>query len=185
MVTLDEDRELLETATGSQGQIENVEESIVELKQIKAKAKSAFTKCRCHLLVLIQDKETNVEAISKMCDTLDECEQENMDIILRLSEKHKGKKDSKSCFKLSQEIEQLEIEYSSAQNRAQEVLDTMLGKKPAYQPDDHGSGSHIVKKLIRADTVAIGVFRLRPANSVQSQSRVIISRTFNSGKRSD
>ena len=23
----------------------------------------------------------------------------------------------------------------------------MLSKKPAYQPDDHGSGSHIVKKL--------------------------------------
>ena len=23
----------------------------------------------------------------------------------------------------------------------------MLGKKPAYQPDDHGSGSHILKKL--------------------------------------
>ena len=83
---------MLETATGSQGQIENVEESIVELKQMKAKAKSAFTKCRRHLLVLIQDKETNVEAISKMCDILDECEQETMDIMLRLSEKHKGEK---------------------------------------------------------------------------------------------
>ena len=67
MVTPDEDRELLETATGSQGQIENVEESIVELKQMKAKAKSAFTKCRRHLLVLIQDKEANVETISKTC----------------------------------------------------------------------------------------------------------------------
>ena len=52
-----------------------------------------------------------------------------------------------SCFKLSQEIEQLEIEYSNAQNRAQEVLDTVLVKKPTYQPDEHGSGSHILKKL--------------------------------------
>ena len=142
MVTPDEDRVLLETATEGQGQIENVEESIVELKQMKAKAKakSAFTKCRHHLLVFIQDKEANVEAISEMCDTLEECEQETMDIMLRLYEKHKGEKDSKSCFKLSQIIEQLEIECSSAQNRAQEVLETMLGKKPAYQPDDHGSG---------------------------------------------
>ena len=114
---------------------------------MKAKAKSAFTKHRHHLLVLIQDKEVNVEAISKMCDSLDESEQETMDIMLRLSEKHKGEKDSKSCCKLSQEMEQLEIEYSSAQNRAQEVLDRVLGKKPAYQPDEHNSGSHIVKKL--------------------------------------
>ena len=91
--------------------------------------------------------------------------------------------NSKSCFKLSQEIEQSEIEYSNAQNRTQQVLDTMLSKKPAYQPDDHGSGSHIVKK-VRVETVAIGVFRLGPANGVQSQSRVIISRTLNSGERS-
>ena len=44
MVTPNEDRELLETATGSQSQIENVEESIVELKQMKVKAKSTFAK---------------------------------------------------------------------------------------------------------------------------------------------
>ena len=56
MVTPGEDRELPETATESQGQIENVEESIVELKQMKAKAKSAFTKHRRHLLVLIQEE---------------------------------------------------------------------------------------------------------------------------------
>ena len=92
MVTPDEDRVLLKTATEGQGQIENIEESIVELKQMKAEAKSAFTKCRRHLLVLIQGKKADVDAISKMCDTLDECEQETMDIMLRLSEKHKGEK---------------------------------------------------------------------------------------------
>ena len=60
MVDPDEDRELLESATKSQGQIENIEESIVELKQLKAKAKSAFTKHRRLLLVLIQDEEVKV-----------------------------------------------------------------------------------------------------------------------------
>ena len=49
-----------------------------------------------------------------MCDILDESEQETMDIMLKLSEKYKGEKDSQtSCYKLSQEIEQLEIEYPS------------------------------------------------------------------------
>ena len=81
-----------------------------------------------------------------MCDTLDESEQETMDIMLKLSEKYKGEKDSQtSCYKLSQEIEQLEIEYTSAQNRAQEVMDSKLLKKPAYQSDEYGSGSHTVK----------------------------------------
>ena len=99
-----------------------------------------------------------------MCDILDESEQKTIDIMLRLSEKHKGEKDSKSCCKLSQEIEQLEIEYSSAQNRAQEVLDRVLGKKPAYQPDEHSSGSHSQK--IRAETVAVSVLELGPVNSI-------------------
>ena len=109
----------------------------------------------------------NVEAISKMCDILDGSEQETMDIMLRLSEKHKGEKDSKSCCKLSQEIEQLEIEYSSAQNQAQVVLDRVLGKKPAYQPDEHSSGSHIqCSQKIRAETVAVSILELGPVNSI-------------------
>ena len=150
---VDKEKELLVPATATVVETENVEQSgregIVELKQMKAKAKSAFTKVRRHLLVLIQDEEVDVDNIAKMCDTLDESEQETMDVMLRLSERYKGEKDSQtSCYKLSQEIEQLEIEYTSAQNRAQEVIDSKLSKlskKPAYQPDERGSGSHTVK----------------------------------------
>ena len=150
---VDKEKELLVPATATVVETENVEQSgregIVELKQMKAKSKSAFTKVRRHLLVLIQDEEVDVDNIAKMCDTLDESEQETMDVMLRLSERYKGEKDSQtSCYKLSQEIEQLEIEYTSAQNRAQEVIDSKLSKlskKPAYQPDERGSGSHTVK----------------------------------------
>ena len=71
---------------------------------MKAKAKSEFTKHRHHLLVVIQDKEVTVEAISEICDISEKSEQETMDTMLRLSEKHKGGKDSKSCFKHSQEM---------------------------------------------------------------------------------
>ena len=127
--------------------------TVVNTENVISKARSTFTKVRRHLLVLIQDEEVDVDNIAKMCDTLDETEQETMDIMLRLSERYKGEKDSQtSCYKLSQEIEQLEIEYTSAQNRAQEVIDSKLlklSKKPAYQPEEHGSGSHTVKYLIR------------------------------------
>ena len=94
---------MLETATESQSQIENVEESIVELKQMKAKAKSAFTKVRHHLLALIQDNKVSIKAIIEMCDTLDESEQEAMDIMMQLLDRYKEEKDSKNCYKLSQE----------------------------------------------------------------------------------
>ena len=72
---VDKERELL--VPGTSVDVENVEQStekiIVELKQMKAKAKSAFTKVRCHLLMLIQD-EVEMETIMNMCDKLDESE---------------------------------------------------------------------------------------------------------------
>ena len=80
-----------------------------------------------------------------MCDRLDESEQEAMDIMMQLLDRYKEEKDSKNCYKLSQEIEQIEIEYTSAQNRAQEVLDSYLldlNEKSTYQPDEHGSKIH-------------------------------------------
>lgn len=59
---------------------------------MKAKAKSRFTKLRYHLLVVMQDEEMDVDNISKMYDTLDESEQETMEIMLRLSKNIKVRK---------------------------------------------------------------------------------------------
>ena len=133
-------------------EIENTQlfESIIELKQMKAKAKSSFTKIRCRLLVLIQEKEITTEGIKEMCDRLDDSEQEVTEIMTQLLEKYKEEKDGKNLYKLSQEIKQIEIEYTCAQNRAQEVLDSRLlelNKKSAYQPVEHGSLRVIVKLL--------------------------------------
>ena len=95
--------------------------------------------------MLIQDEEVNIEAIYQMCDTLDESEQETMDIMIRLSEKNKGEQDSKSCCKLSQEMEQLETEYTSAQNRAQEVLDS---KSVKLSKNQHTSQMYMTLRVI-------------------------------------
>ena len=142
---VEQQRELLVAATNEDEEIvKQAVESFVELKQMKAKAKSTSTKVRRCSLVLIQDEEVNIKTIHQMRDTLDESEQETMDIMIRLSEKYKGEQDSKSCCKLSQEMEQLETEYTSAQNRAQEVLDSKsvkLSKKSAYQRNVYDSGS--------------------------------------------
>ena len=46
-----------------------------------------------------------------------------MGIMARLLDKYMAEKDSKNSEKLSQEIDNIEIEYSDAQNRAQIVFD--------------------------------------------------------------
>ena len=93
---VDKEKDLLPiTALSDTENVEqSVEESIVELKQRKAKAKSAFTRVRRHLLVYIQDEEVDVDSIKEMCDALDDSEQETMDIMLRISDRYKDKKDN-------------------------------------------------------------------------------------------
>lgn len=81
-------REVFLAATNKDEEIvEQAKESFVELKQMKANDKSTFTKVERHLFVLIQDEEVHIEAIHQMCNTLDESEQETMN-IMRLSEKY-------------------------------------------------------------------------------------------------
>ena len=82
---VDKEKDLLPlTASSDAENVEqSVEESIVELlKQRKAKAKSAFTRVRRHLLVHIQDEEVDVDSIKETCDALDDSEQETMDNLV-------------------------------------------------------------------------------------------------------
>ena len=101
--------------------LEHYEESVLELKQIKTKVKSAFTKVRHHLLVSFQ-QEVNIGHINKPCNELDGVEQDAMDSMIKLSERYNSQNDSKSCVKVSKEMEQMEIEYTSAQNRSQKLM---------------------------------------------------------------
>jgi len=97
--------------------------STIELTQRKAKTKSAFTKARRSLLVYLTDKELKTDHITYICDMLDDCEiREAMDIMFQLAERYKGQKDVKDYEKVCQEIEQIEIECSSAQKRAQDII---------------------------------------------------------------
>jgi len=48
-----------------------------------------------------------------------------MEVMENLVSKYKMEKDQRNEDKLSGEIERIEIEYSDAQNRAQQVIDTL------------------------------------------------------------
>ena len=88
------------------------EVSIIELRQRKATTKSAFTKARRSLLVSLTDKGLKTESITYLCDMLDDCEKEAMDVMFQLAERFKSQKDKKSFEKVSLETEQLELECS-------------------------------------------------------------------------
>jgi len=69
------------------------EVSIIELRQRKAKTKSAFTKARRSLLVSLTDKDLRTENMTYLYDVLDDCEKEVMDVMFQLAERFKGQKD--------------------------------------------------------------------------------------------
>ena len=57
------------------------------------------------------------------------------------------------CIKVSQEIDQIEQEYTNAQNRAQQMLDRkLLDLRPTYQQENRDSRSHKKQKF---NTVSI------------------------------
>ena len=99
------------------------EKTIVELKQLKAQAKTVFTRTRRQLLVIIQQDKVTTDEIKEECEALDIAQEEAMGIMARLLEKRIAEKDNRNSEKLSQEIDNIEIEYSDAQNRAQRAYD--------------------------------------------------------------
>jgi len=70
--------------------VEQNEVSILELRQQKAKTKSAFIKARGSLLVSLTDKELKTDHIVYLCDLLDDCQREAMDIMFQLDERYKS-----------------------------------------------------------------------------------------------
>ena len=82
-----------------------------------------FTKTRKQLLVIIQQNKVTTDEIKEECEALDIAQEEAMGIMARLLDKHIAEKDNKNSEKLSQEIDNIEIEYSDAQNRAQRAFD--------------------------------------------------------------
>ena len=141
------------------------EGTIIELKQQKARAKTVFTRVRRQLLVTVQQDNVSTDEIKERCEALDMAQEEVMDIMARLLDRYMALKDNKNSEKLSQEIDNIEIEYSDAQNRAQKVYDEIreavtykfvrkLSQKPQTADEvkdrghDRGGSSLPVERLL-------------------------------------
>ena len=102
-----------------------LEETVGDLKREKAAQKTAFTKVRRSVLTIIQREEIDIKELKDMCDELDMALENVMIVMNRLFDRYKIEKGRKNFEKLGDEIEQVEIEYSNAQNRAQKVMDSL------------------------------------------------------------
>ena len=169
--------------------VEQNEVSILELRQQKAKTKSAFIKARRSLLVSLTDKELKTDRIVYLCDLLDDCQREAMDIMFQLGEKYKVQKDEKNYGKVCEEIEQIETECSSAQKRAQDIIENGLVGNLANQPVASQKSLHSHSKFVQREILQLAsncpmlsdggqerllpVDRLSRENSVSSESELI------------
>ena len=104
------------------------EEIIADFKQNKTRSKTAFTKARRCLLILIQEKITIVR-IDEECEQLEMFMEELLEVTDRLSAKYRLEKDIKSNDKLSSEIEQIKIEFTDAQNCVQRFRDELRNRE--------------------------------------------------------
>ena len=105
-------------------QVQDIE-TVGDLKREKATKKTAFTKVRRYLLTVIQREDINSQVIKDASDELDIVLENVMSAMDKLFERYKMDRESRSAERLGEEIEQIEIEYSNAQNRAQKFMDSL------------------------------------------------------------
>ena len=100
------------------------EENVEELKQLKSRAKSAFTRSRHQLLQLLEEEDLpSRRQVRNAQRNLNAKQETAMEILARLSDEYRHLNDRNSRKKVSQEMEKMEDEFSESQNRAQEYLD--------------------------------------------------------------
>ena len=132
-----------EDEIGRREEVQDLEESLESLKQEKAKAKSAFTRARKQLLVLVD--EMDLPSRRQVRDgqaKLDSTQERALKIMVALSEHYQWQKDGRARQKVTQEMEQLVKEFEFAYNRAQEYLDERRESESSktwgsYNPQEH------------------------------------------------
>ena len=103
---------------------EDHEERLEGLKQEKASAKASFTRARRQLLELIDEEDLpSRRQVREACRKVDSAQERAHSVMKKLADEYSQRKDRIKRQRVGQEMEQLECEFSEAQNRAQEYLD--------------------------------------------------------------
>ena len=103
---------------------EDSEDRLDTFKEEKCRAKTNFTRARRKLLSLIDDDHPpRRNEVRNGCENLDLVLEAALRIMENLSEEYSRRGDRYNRKKVGREMEQLESEFTEAQNRAQEYLD--------------------------------------------------------------
>ena len=99
-------------------------QQIEDLKRQKVRKKSAFTKARRAMLILLDEDLSSRREIRCQQQKVEDCQEEAMGVMEALMDKYLPEGDQEGVKKINEELEIIERECTSAQNRAQEYLDS-------------------------------------------------------------
>ena len=101
-----------------------IEERIEDFKQDKARQKSSFTRIKNKLLRMLDEQDyPSRREIKEMCHQLSDAQERAMETMHRLSMEYALLKDREKRKKVVEEMNKLELEFSEANEKAQEYLD--------------------------------------------------------------
>ena len=101
-----------------------IEERIEDFKQDKAGQKSSFTRIKNKLLRMLDEQDyPSPREIKEMCHQLSDAQERAMETMHRLSMEYALLKDREKRKKVVEEMDKLELEFSEANEKAQEYLD--------------------------------------------------------------
>ena len=98
-----------------------IEERIEDFKQDKARQKSSFTRIKNKLLRMVDEQGyPSQREIKELCQQLSDAQESAMETMTRLSMEYALLKDREKRKKVVEEMDKLELEFSEANEKAQE-----------------------------------------------------------------
>ena len=114
----------IEDDGGEEATSGEIEELIEDFKQDKARQKSSFTRIKNKLLRMLDEQDyPSRREIKEMCHQLSDAQERAMETMHRLSMEYALLKDREKRKKVVEEMDKLELEFSEANEKAQEYLD--------------------------------------------------------------
>ena len=163
----------------------NIKQQIEELKRQKARKKSAFTKARRAMLILLDEDLPSRREIRSQQQKVEDCQEKAMSVMETLIDMYTAVGDQESVKKINEELETLERECTSAQNRAQEYLDSRAHEESSGL-SRCSSGKSTRRSMSKAKEDQIEQWRLESAErrkrlgELEKQTEVIKAKSYKS-----
>ena len=128
---------------------------IEDLKRQKVRKKSALTKARRAMLILLDEDLPSRREIRRQQQKVEDCQEEAMGVMEALMDKYLAQGDQEGVKKINEELEIIERECTSAQNREQEYLDSR-----AHEESSTASGKSARMKMSQVKKDQIEQWRI-------------------------